>query len=180
MAEPEGEDGEVLDIFCLYYRFISVAETDADITYTGFVTYLDLARDELSRELGKRSIPEDGLTEVEERVALCHLIADAYEMGNPDWSFRSQSQAPGVNFSRGDDTGPKLALNKLLDNIENSVKRSGYNGGRRITLTQIKDSTNYPKRFKRTDIPAMDIGESGFDSEAISDFGESIYDQDSY
>jgi hypothetical protein len=99
-------------------------------------------------------------------------------MGNPDYSFRSQSQAPGVSFSRGEDTGPRLALNKLLDSIELDIKRTGASGGRgkSIAMVQLKDAKNYPKRFKRTDIPSWNTAEDGFDADEISDNGQSIYD----
>ncbi len=172
----ETEDDLVLGVFRLYYRYLTVENADGDITYDGFQIYLDMARDELTRQLSLRSIAETDITVNEERIALCHIIADNFEMGNPDYSFRSQSQAPGVSFSRGEDTGPRLALNKLLDSIELAVKRSGGSGGRRITLTSIKDSTNYPKRYKRTDIPAWNTAEEGFDAEEVSDLGQSIYD----
>lgn len=176
MADPS-EDDIVLDVFSLYYRYLSISDTDGDMTTTGFGTYLDMARDELTRVLNARCIPLTDLTENEERVALCHIIADNFEMGNPDFSFRSQSQAPGVSFSRGEETGPRTALNKLLDSIELAIKRSGSNGGRRVELTRVKDASHYPRRFKRTDIPAWDTSENGFDSDEISDVGQSIYDQ---
>ena len=175
------EDDIVLEIFELYYRYLTVDETNGDMTPEGFWIYLDLARDELNRQLDSRGIPESEITINEERIALCHIIADNFEMGNSDYSFRSQSQAPGVSFSRGEDTGPRLALNKLLDSIELAVKRSGAgsNGGRRLALAQIKDSKNYPRRFKRTDLPSWNIAESGFDENEVSDLGESIYDPNS-
>lgn len=174
----EDEDEIVLSVFSLYYRYLSVEETGGDMTPTGFGVYLAFARDELSRQLSSRGIPEDALTENEERIALCHLIADNFEMGNPDYSFRSQSQAPGVSFSRGEDTGPRLALNKLLDSIELDIKRTGTSGGRgkSIAMVQIADAKKYPKRFKRTDIPSWDTAENGFDADEVSDHGQSIYD----
>lgn len=171
------EDEIILEIFELYYRYLTIDETNGDMTPEGFGIYLDLARDELSRQLNSRGIPETEITINEERIALCHIIADNFEMGNSDYSFKSQSQAPGVSFSRGDDTGPRLALNKLLDSIEATVKWSGAGmSSRRLALKQIKDSTNYPKRFKRTDIPSFNPSEGGFDENEVSDLGESIYD----
>lgn len=171
------EDEIVLSVFSLYYRYLSVDETNGDMTPDGFGVYLTFARDELSRQLSSRGIPEDALTENEERIALCHLIADNFEQGNPDWNFSSQSQAPGVSFSRREESGPRSALNKLLDSVELAVKRSGSNGGRRITLSKITDSSHYPKRFKRSDIPSFDPLPDGFDENEVVDTGSSIYDQ---
>ena len=179
---------KTIKMFSVYYRYLTVqtlaqynttpeAGTDVDIDYESFGIYLDLAQDELTRQLNMRSIPVTDLTESEENAALCHLIADAFEQGNPDWNFTNQSQAPGVSFSRGKETGPMTALNKLLDSIELAVKRSGSNGGRRVELTRVKDAKNYPRRFKRSDIPAWDTSETGFDADEVSDLGQSIYDQ---
>lgn len=177
----DDEDEIVLNTFRIYYRFLSVDEVEVDgtdMTTDSFAMYLSFARDELSRQLSSRGIPGDALTENEENIALCHLIADNFEMGISDWNFRSQSQAPGVSFSRGEDTGPREALNKLLDSIELDIKRTSASGGRgkSIPMVQLKDAKNYPKRFKRTDIPSWDTSENGFDSNEVSDFGQSIYD----
>ena len=94
-------------------------------------------------------------------------------MGNPDWSFRSQSQAPGVSFSRGEETGPRAALNKLLDSIEIATRRASVTCGRGASMTfaRIVDAKNYPARWKRTDIPSADFAEDGFDSEEVADLG---------
>jgi hypothetical protein len=43
-------------------------------------------------------------------------------------------------------------------------------------MVQLKDAKNYPKRFKRTDIPSWNTAEDGFDADEISDNGQSIYD----
>ena len=55
----EDEDEIVLSVFSLYYRYLSVEETGGDMTPTGFGVYLAFARDELSRQLSSRGIPED-------------------------------------------------------------------------------------------------------------------------
>lgn len=114
------------------------------------------------------------LTDTQEKIALCHLVADFFEQGNPDWSFRSQSQAPGVSFSRGEKTGPRTALDKMLDIIEIASRRSMITKGRGAAteIIRIKDAKNYPARFKRTDIPSFDTTpDTGYDSEEVSDMG---------
>lgn len=175
---------DIIDAFNTYYRFLSTqtydeanespaTNTDADILYSAFSLYADLAADELVNLLAARNIATTDITENQELVMLCHLVADYFEQGNPDWSFRSQSQAPGVSFSRGEDTGPRLALNKMLNEIQTATRMSSVTSGRgaAMTFNQIKDSTNYPKRWKRTSIPAYGPETDGFDSEAVSDMG---------
>ncbi len=170
--------------FQVLYRFIGLqtlsehnlgTHTDADILYNHFEIYYTDAIDELANILAARNMT---LTVNQEDTALCHLIADYHEMGNPDWSFRSQSQAPGVSFSRGEKTGPRMALDKMLDNIEIAARRSMVTSGRgaNMTFNRIKDAVNYPKRWKRTDIPSYDDSTDGFDSEAVSDMGYSDND----
>lgn len=169
----------VEDKFLVLYRFIGLQtstqdesdeNTDADIIYDHFVVYYNDAIDELVNILAVRNIV---LTENQENTALCHLIADYHEMGNPDWSFRSQSQAPGVSFSRGEKTGPRMALEKMLDNVELANRRNIVTSGRGASMTfnRIKDATNYPMRWKRTSIPGYDQSEDGFDSSPVSDLG---------
>ena len=146
--------------------------TDAEILYTSFDFYYDLAVDELANILDTRSIT---LTNTQEDAALCHLIADYFEQGNPDWNFRSQSMGSGVSFSRGDKTGPRAALDKLLDQVEAATKatrRSGIRMGE-DNLKRCVDHTHYPRRFKMTQIPAFDPSSDGFDSETVSDLGNS-------
>jgi hypothetical protein len=170
---------DIINIFNIYYRFLSVQtldeyndneNLDADILYEHFETFSDLALDELDMICTARMIT---LTATQEKVALCHLVADFFEQGNPDWSFRSQSQAPGVSFSRGDKTGPRAALDKMLDIIEIASRRSMVTKGRgaNTPITRIKDAKQYPIRWKRTDIPAYDGTESGFDSSEVGDMG---------
>lgn len=170
---------ELIDLFKIYYRFLDTQtfteynaedNTDADILYEHFETFTDLAFDELDALTSAKNI---SLTNTQEKVCLCHLIADYFEMGNPDWSFRSQSQAPGVSFSRGEETGPRAALNKLLDSIEIATRRASVTCGRGASMTfaRIVDAKNYPARWKRTDIPSADFAEDGFDSEEVADLG---------
>ncbi len=176
---PSSDIPELVDTFKIYYRFLDVqtyeeqvanTHTDADILYTDFQTYLELAQDELQSLLIAKNIT---LTDVQKKVAMCHLIADYFEMGNPDWSFRSQSQAPGVSFSRGEETGPRAALNKLLDSIAKANVVSSMSAGRgaKVPVTRIKDAVNYPKRWKRTDIPAYNPFDGGFDEDEVDDMG---------
>jgi hypothetical protein len=175
---------DVISAFAVYYRFLDVQtydeanedvpeNTDADILYSSFGFYADLAADELLNLLAARNLSVDSITENQEIVMICHLVADFFEKGNPDWSFRSQSQAPGVSFSRGEDTGPRLALTKMLDEIQTAYRMSSVTSGRGASMTfnRIKDAVNYPRRWKRTSIPAYDHTEDGFDSEAVSDMG---------
>ena len=170
---------ELIDIFKIYYRFLGVQtfeeygsdeNEDTDIPYESFEIYSDLAVDELASLVAAKNIT---LTRTQEKVCLCHLIADYFEMGNPDWSFRSQSQAPGVSFSRGEETGPRAALNKLLDNIEIATRRASVTCGRGagMTFNRIVDAKNYPARWKRTDIPSADFTDDGFDSKEVADLG---------
>jgi len=176
--------GELISSFGTYYRFLSVQDydeaheavpihTDADILYDSFGIYADLAADELSSLLASRSIPYETLTDNQISALICHLVADTFEKGNPDWSFRSQSQAPGVSFSRGEDTGPRLALKAMLDTIENAYRRSVVSGGRgaAIIINRIEDARKYPKRWKRSGIPAYNASEDGYDSEDVEDMG---------
>ena len=144
--------------------------TDAEILYTSFDFYYDLAVDELANILDTRSIT---LTNTQEDAALCHLIADYFEMGSPDWSFSSQSMGSGVSFSRGDKTGAREALDKLLDQVEAAAKatrRSGIRMGE-DDLKKCKDHLNYPRRYKMTQIPSFDFSEDGFDSSEMPDLG---------
>lgn len=172
---------QLISKFAVYYRYIPVQTfiqsiedpeegTDSDILYDAFEMYSDQAADELDNIITAKGIT---LTNTQKYVALCHLVADYFEMGNPDFSFRSQSQAPGVSFSRGDKTGPRTALDKMLDTIEIATRRSMVTSGRgaNMTFNRIKDAVNYPKRWKRTSIPAYDHTEDGFDSKAVSDMG---------
>ena len=182
MADPYSD---LIDTFSVFYRFIPiqtydeanaspVENTDADILYSSFGLYADLAIDELVNLLAARNIPETSVTENQENVMLCHLIADFFEKGNPDWSFRSQSQAPGVSFSRGEDTGPRIALEKMLDELQVASKMSSVTSGRGASMTfdRIRDAKNYPRRWKRTDIPSYDdTTTTGFDSDEVEDLG---------
>ena len=182
MADPYSD---LISTFSVFYRFIPiqtydeanaspVENTDADILYSSFGLYADLAIDELVNLLAARNIPETSVTENQENVMLCHLIADFFEKGNPDWSFRSQSQAPGVSFSRGEDTGPRIALEKMLDELQVASKMSSVTSGRGASMTfdRIRDAKNYPRRWKRTDIPSYDdTTTTGFDSDEVEDLG---------
>lgn len=170
---------QLIRYFGTYYRFIDVQTfneynsdegTDSDILYEDFELYSEQAYDELINLILSKNIT---LTNNQTYVALCHLVADYFEMGNPDFSFRSQSQAPGVSFSRGDKTGPRTALDKLLKSIADSAKISNVTSGRgaAIEIIRIKDAKNYPNRWKRTGIPAYDSTSDGFDSEEVSDMG---------
>ena len=144
--------------------------TDAEILYTSFDFYYNLAVDELANILDLRSIT---LTSTQEDTALCHLIADYFEMGSPDWSFSSQSMGSGVSFSRREKTGPREALDKLLDQVE-SAARATRRSGIRLTesnILRVHDHTHYPRRFKMTQIPTFDFSEDGFDSSETQDLG---------
>lgn len=172
----------LVSLFAIYYRNISVQTyaqytgssqtgTDSELLYNEFGTYSNLAEDELANIVAARSIT---LTDTQNDVALCHLIADYFEMGNPDWTFSSQSMGSGVSFSRGEKTGPRAALDKLLDQVQAASKMTRRSGIRMGTenLLQTTDHLNYPRRFKHTQIPAFDIGEDGFDSEPMPDLGD--------
>jgi len=151
--------------FLVLYRYVSLQTSaeetasehiDADILYASFELYYADAVDELANILNARGIE---LTVNQERTALTHLIADYYEMGNPDWSYKSESMSPGVSFSRGEDTSARLALNKLLDQVEKATKRTRVT---RISKTQddvkqVRDSEIYPDRFKLSDIPVPNV-----------------------
>jgi len=104
---------------------------------------------------------------------MCHLVADYFEMGNPDWSFRSQSQAPGVSFSRGEKTGPREAFEKLFNSIATSANLSAVScsRGAAVEMVRIKDAVNYPNRWKRTLIPSYNQFEGGFDENEVDDNG---------
>jgi hypothetical protein len=175
---------DIIDAFNIYYRFLSTqtydeanespaTNTDADILYSAFGLYADLAADELVNLLAARNIATTDITENQELVMLCHLVADHFEQGNPDWSFRSQSQAPGVSFSRGEKTGPRTALEKMLNEIQTATRMSSVTSGRgaAMTFNRVKDAVNFPKRWKRTSIPSYDPTTDGFDSEPVSDMG---------
>jgi len=168
--------------FRVLYRFITVqsqaeftagTNEDADIPWENYAVYQVLSEDEWPQLLNSRSIPLSYVSDAQKYMAYCHLIADYFEKGNPDWSFRSQSQAPGVSFSRGEDTGPRLALKAMLDTIENAYRRSVVSGGRgaAIVINQISDARKYPKRWKRSGIPAYDGSSEGYDSEDVEDMG---------
>jgi len=172
----ETEIDNIIDLFAMYYREIAVQtrdehegdlNSDADIPYENFLKYLEIAEDELEAILVARGI---ALTDVQRRLAYCHIVADHYEMGNPDWSFKSESMGSGISFSRGDDTGPRAALNKLLDQVEQSTMRGSLPSAGPRALLRTKDHTNYPRRYKLTQIPAFDYSESGFDSSQTSDY----------
>ena len=180
---------DIIDAFNIYYRFLSTqtydeanespaTNTNADILYSAFGLYADLAADELVNLLAARNIATTDITENQELVMLCHLVADYFEQGNPDWSFRSQSQAPGVSFSRGEDTGPRLALNKMLNEIQTATRMSSVTSGRgaAMTFNKVKDAANYPNRWKRTEIPSYDQTDDGFDSQPVADLGYSDND----
>jgi hypothetical protein len=193
-AFTANEIDDIQRLFSVFYRYINVqsrseamantpTNTDADISYDNFGTYLELAEDELVDLLRARSIPSTWMTDKEENLALCHLCAHYFEQGNPDWSYASQSQSPGVSFSRGRDkdgltaTGARLALEKLLDQVEIAVKRSGFAGGRRVERLKIKDSKNYPRRWKRSDIMAFSTFDGDSDATEVKDLGQGVYDQ---
>ncbi len=178
---------QLIRYFGTYYRFIDVQTfteyntdpedgTDSDILYEDFELYSEQASDELANLCASKGIT---LTNNQTYVALCHLVADYFEMGNPDFSFRSQSQAPGVSFSRGDKTGPRQALEKMLKSISDSARIGSVTCGRGASteIIRIKDAKNYPNRWKRTGIPAYDSTSDGFDSEEVSDMG---YDYNDY
>jgi hypothetical protein len=144
--------------------------TDCEMLYEDVELFSELAYDELNNITDARNI---SLTNIQKYVALCHLVADYFEQTSPDWSFRSQSMGSGVSFSRGDKTGPRMALDKLLDQVQaatNATRRSGIRMGA-DSITRTKDSTRYPRRFKRTSIPAWDFHEDGFDEAEVPDIG---------
>lgn len=167
-----------------YYKNISIQTfteynespqegTDSEILYEDMELYSDLAMDELANILDARGIT---LTNIQTYIAYCHLVADYFEMGCPDWSFKSQSMGSGVSFSRGEKTGPREALDKLLDQVQAATianRRPTISMGE-DDIKQCKDSTHYPRRYKRTSIPSFDFSEDGFDSDETSDLGDSI------
>jgi len=174
---------QLIQYFSLYYKNISVQTfsqyqevpeggTTSEILYEEFEMFSDVAVDELDSILLSRNI---SLTNSQRYVALCHLVADYFEMTNPDWNFRSENMGSGVSFSWGEKTGPRDALDKLLDVVEkaNKVSRRSHVKMGASSLIKIKDHTNYPRRFKRTAIPAFDITENGYDSEEVLDDGSS-------
>ena len=173
---------KLIQTFQIYYRFLDVQtaeefedeeNTDADLTYDAFELYAELADDELNNLLVLRSVSSDYITNTQRNALLSHLIADYFEQGNPDWNFRSQSQAPGVSFSRGQNTGPREAFNKLFESIANSAKLASITSGRGASYSpvRIKDAANYPNRWKRTLIPAYNQFEDGFDESEVEDLG---------
>jgi hypothetical protein len=146
--------------------------TDSEMLYEDIELYSELAYDELSNILDARNIT---LTNTQTYVALCHLVADYFEMGNPDWSFNSQSMGSGVSFSRGEKTGPREALDKLLDQAQAAAK-ANLRPSVRMGADDLKrtaDHLHYPRRYKKTAIPSFDFSEDGFDSEETSDLGDS-------
>lgn len=152
------------------YNNVPPTGTDSEILCEDMELYSDLALDELTNILDARNIT---LTNTQKYVALSHLVADFWEQGNPDWNFRSQSMGSGVSFSRGDKTGPREALDKLLDQVEAAAKatrRSGIRMGE-DDLKKCKDHLNYPRRYKMTQIPSFDFSEDGFDSSEMPDLG---------
>ena len=164
-----------------YYKNISIQTfteynespqegTDSEILYEDMELYSDLAMDELANILDARGIT---LTNIQTYIAYCHLVADYIEMGEPDWSFRSQSMGSGVSFSRGDKTGPRAALDKLLDQVEAAAKATRRSGIRMSEddLLRTKDHLNFPRRYKHTQIPSFDFSEDGFDSSEMPDLG---------
>ena len=184
-AFTPNEVDDVQSLFGVLYRFLTVqtydqatanppTNTTTKISYDGFGMYLELAQDELIELLQSRLIPTERLTIAQSNSILCHLIADYFEMGNPDWSYKSQSVGPGVSFSRGEDTSARLAVNKLLGQIELAVKKTripaGYIDER--NLQKIRDSENYPRRFKKTSIPVADFTYDGYDANRTLDIGD--------
>ena len=181
---PDDPYANLITSFGVFYRFLDVqtldesnntppTNTDADILYSNFGIYADLAIDELTNLLLIRSMTVDSITTNQYNALICHLVADYFEQGNPDWNFRSQSQAPGVSFSRGQETGPREAFNKLFESIANSAKLASITSGRGASYTpvRIKDAANYPNRWKRTLIPAYNQFEDGFDEGEVEDLG---------
>ena len=177
---------ELIRYFSIYYRFLTVQTfsefssdpqtgTDSDILYDSFNIYSDLALSELNNMLTIRSISREYIADAQYNALICHLIADYFEMGNPDWSFRSQSQAPGVSFSRAEKTGPRMAFEKLFDSIAKANTLSSVSCGRgaNTETVRIKDAVNYPKRWKRTEIPAYNPFDDGFDEDEVEDMGYS-------
>lgn len=173
---------QLIRIMATYYKNITIQTfaqynaspeegTSCEISYEDAELYSELARDELNDILNIRNIT---LTNIQTYVALSHLVADYIEMTNPDWNFRSQSMGSGVSFSRGEKTGPREALDKLLDQVEAAMKANRRSGIRMdaSNILRTKDRTNYPRRFKMTQIPAFDFSEDGFDSEETSDLGD--------
>lgn len=182
---PDDPYATLISTFKVLYRFLDTqtydestesppTNIDADITYSDFQVYVGIADDELTSLLNTNSIAESFLTDSQYNALICHLVADHFEEGNPDWNFRSQSQAPGVSFSRGQDTGPREAFNKLFNGIvrANSLGSVTCGRGASTELTRIKDSANYPRRWKRTLIPAYDHFEGGFDESSVDDSGQ--------
>jgi hypothetical protein len=172
---------QLIRYFSIYYKNISVQTfsqynenpqggTTAEILYDDIDVYSDVAVDELENILVSRNIV---LTNAQRYVALCHLVADYFEMTNPDWNFRSENMGSGVSFSRGEKTGPREALDKLLDVVEKATRMARRPHVRMgaEALVKIKDHTNYPRRFKKTGIPAFDVTDGGYDSEEVPDLG---------
>jgi hypothetical protein len=89
----------LISTFRVLYRYIK----PADLPYENFAILYELAVDEHTQNLVTYGNPI--LTTSQTNAAICHLIGDKFEKGNPDWSYSSQSISPGISFSRSQKNG---------------------------------------------------------------------------
>lgn len=150
-----GNDMATFDRFGVLYRYLTVQtyvqsvqvpeqNAEADIHYNAWVMYLEQATEELAAICTARGIT---LSTVMTEQALCHLVADYYEMGNPDWNYKEEKLSPNEQFTRGNETPPRAALNKLLDSAQAAAVAASAFGGTVPEIAQVYDSANYPKKF---------------------------------
>lgn len=116
VVESTGDLTGLLTTFRVLYRYIK----PADVPYNAFSIYYGMAVDEHTQNLVTYGNPT--LTTSQTDAALCHLIADYFEKGNPDWTYSSQSISPGVSFSRSQKNGnvvtpARAAYQELLNDI---------------------------------------------------------------
>ena len=112
----------------------NTGEDTCNIDYLSFVDFahhFERATEELSDIIQQKGITN--MDPFQRHTALSHLIMDYVEMGNPDWNFTSETEAPGVSFTRGTKTGPRAALDKLIWSLTGGiVKVTPYNGTRDV------------------------------------------------
>lgn len=106
----------LISMFRVLYRYISLR----DMPYQNFAVYYDLAVDEHAINLVTYGNPS--MTTSQTNAALCHLIADYFEKGNPDWTYSSQTISPGVSFSRSQLNGNvKTSARKAYEDMMNGI-----------------------------------------------------------
>ncbi len=106
----------LITMFRVLYRYITVIV----MPYENFAIYHAMAVAEHAQNLVTYGSPS--LAVVQTNTAICHLIADYFERGNPDWNYSSQSISPGITFSRSQKNGtiktaPRQAYEDLMDGI---------------------------------------------------------------